>query len=150
MDLLRKFRKNYEENIRTCRIINDSIQYIDEIKDTITNKFVDVDFISDIDDKVGMKNNAKSNILITENIKGKKSLEAMLNQEKNKKFYWIGFISYFIYLVAFILSIWDYISLKSFFDSINDRSIILDLSYNRMSYEQGIMYVVREMYLLQK
>lgn len=92
----------------------------------------------------------KSTFLISNNIKGRKSLETTLGKEKNAVLKWIAAVSYTSLLALSLLAVFNYAYLRSFFKSINKRLDLVNLSYHRLVVEQMLMYDAKEAYFVKE
>jgi len=151
-NLLKKQCTDYGQDIRTYRIGDKGT--FDEVKDQplqvlMLGGEVQQEYCSEEDyDRSKTSTDKKATFLIANNIKGRKSLESALTQGKKKELSWITGISCLLFVGIFALAIVNYIYLTEFFDSINLRVKLIDLSYTRILYELSIMYNVRELYLV--
>ena len=147
--LLKKQKIGYGSNVRTCRLIKDMIEDVDENSQPflLTNMDGDLDGVT----KKGKSTiDKRSAFLLSSNIKGRKSLENMLVQGKKTELNWIILCSYMTILMIFVLSIVNYVYVKKFFDEISKRINLINISYQRVIYQQIVMFNAREIIVLKE
>jgi PAS domain S-box-containing protein len=149
--LLEKDFIDYGGKVGTYRLIGEKMVYIDDTK-------IDISFLLDDSESEGAHkaNNRsqhiidkKNALLLSANIKGKRSLESTLVQVKKTHLKLIYLFSYVLFAALFALAIVYYLFLKSFLDELAQRTYLLSSSYQCLVYSQSISFRVREIYFTQ-
>jgi len=137
---------SYASGIKAYCIVDGNI----ESKDKNKAQVMEIEILDNEVKGKKLLNRKKSTFLISNNIKGRKSLETTLIKEKNIILKWTAIISYLSILVILLLAIFNCIYLRKFFKSINKGLDLVNLSYQRLLVEQMLMYDICELYFVKE
>lgn len=148
VDILRGAQINYGENIITYRLIGGELEQVndDPLQAALLVQNVNPEWgAEDLKDSKRPENSKKAAFLISTNIKSRKSLETILSEGRLIESTALYIVSYILFagLIAFAIS--DYIYISNFFSFVTNHVELIKMNYNRLVYEQAIMYYVREL-----
>ena len=146
MHLLEKDFAAYASSITTYRILGDETIEVNENNNELNLFNEDSDDLSNKNNRTKQIIDKKNEMLMSMNVKGKRSLERILIQGKKTYLLFIYLASYLLFGILFALAIMNFIYIVEFFTEIDNKLYLVGLSYRRIVVTESITYRVQQIF----